>query len=165
MIVDKLITPVGVFRVFRNTEICSFFVEESNYNTFWLNDNSTVHPEGCYKISLDLISFSVSDIIICELDNGEMVYEGGDENTLNIVGEAGNYIIGIGAPDSQFIEHGTKYTLPYTLEITKKGYVFSIIDNPAEYRDRNFTKYIELSLVWENKEKEYAWEIVSFLTC
>lgn len=28
-----------------------------------------------------------------------------------------------------------------------------------------FRKYIELSLVWEKKEKDYAWEIVSFLTC
>ncbi|GAA0084869.1 hypothetical protein UT300007_13080 [Clostridium sp. CTA-7] len=178
MIVDKFETPVGLFRVYKNSEICFFFIEEGTYNTYWMNDNKAVHPEGCYKILLDLNSFSLGDIISCELDNGKMFNDGGDENTLNIVGEIGGYIIGIGAPDSRSIEkmysqskfpkdmNNTKYELPYdTLEITRGGYIFKIKDNPAEYRDRNFRKYIELSLVWERKEKNYAWEIVSFLTC
>lgn len=178
MIVDKLITPVGPFRVFKNSDTCFFSVEESDYNTFWLNDNSAVYPEGCYKITIDLISFSVGDKITCELSNGEMVNDGGGELTLNIVGELGNYVIGIGASDTETYEcyHSlqdqwpldmniTKYALPYeTSEVTKRGYVFTIKDNPAEYRDRYYRKYIELSLVWENQEKDYAWEIVSFLT-
>lgn len=179
MIVDKLITPIGYFRVYKNSEPCSFIVEESDYNTMWLNDNSIVHPEECYSISLDLFSYLVGDIISCELDNGDMINDGGDENTINIVGEVGDYVIGIGAPDTENIEavscsldewpidmNITKYTLPYDLfDITKEGYVFVIKDNPAEYRDRYYRKYIKLSLVWEKKEKEYAWEIVSFLTC
>lgn len=179
MIVDNLITPVGSFRVFKNSDICSFSAEESDYNTFWLNDNRAVHPEGCYTIALDLISFTVGDIITCELDNGEMESDGGDELTLNIVGEIGNYIIGIGASDTDAYEYAngeqgpwpidmniTKYALPYeTSEITERGYVFTIKDNPAEYRDRYYRKYIELSLVWERKEKDYSWEMVSFLTC
>lgn len=142
-----------------------------------MNEDKAVHPEGCYRISLDLIHFSVGDIISCELDNGEMVNDGGGENTLNIVGEIGDYTIGIGAPDSDSIEESysqggwpkdmnhTKYMLPYdTWDFTKRGYIFKIKDNPAEYRDRSFRKYIELSLVWEKKEKDYAWEGVSFLT-
>jgi hypothetical protein len=179
MIVDNLITPVGSFRVFKNSDICSFSVEESDYNTFWLNDNRAVHPEGCFKIVLDLISFTVGDQITCELDNGKMENDGGDEHTLNIVGEIGDIIIGIGASDTDTYEYAyseqdewlkdmniTKYALPYkTSEITKRGYIFTIIDNPAKYRDKDHRKYIELSLVWERKEKDYAWEIVSFLTC
>ncbi|NFT08787.1 MULTISPECIES: hypothetical protein [Clostridium] len=178
MIVDKFKTPIGFFRVYKNSKICSLNIEEGTYNTFWLNENKPLHSEGCYKISLDLTLFSVGDMISCELDNGEMLNDGGDENTLNIVGEIGDYIIGIGAPDSDSIEelycqdqwpkdmNHTKYELPYdTWDITKRGYIFKIKDNPAEYRDRNFRKYIELSLVWERKEKEYAWDIVSFLTC
>lgn len=107
-----------------------------------------------------------------------MVNDGGSENTLNIVGEIGDYTIGIGAPNSDAIEESysqdewpqnmnhTKYELPYDIwDITKRGYIFKIKDNPAEYRDRNFRKYIELSLVWERKEKDYSWEIVSYLTC
>ncbi|WP_179207992.1 hypothetical protein [Clostridium diolis] len=167
---------VGFFRVYKNNEICSFYIEESIYNTFWLNENTPVHPEACYKIFLDLISFSVGDMISCEINNGEMVNDGGDENTLNVVGEIGEYIIGIGASDSieEMYSRGewpkdmnhTKYELPYdTLDITKREYIFKIKDNPVEYRDRDFRKYIELSLVWENKEKDYSWDIVSFLTC
>lgn len=57
MIVDKFKTPVGFFRVHNNFEICCFFIEESTYNTFWLNNNKAVHPEGYYKISLDLNFF------------------------------------------------------------------------------------------------------------
>ena len=178
MILEKFETPIGFFKVYKNNEIYSFDIEESTYNTFWLNENKPVNPEGCYKISLDLISFSVGDIISCEIDNGEMVNDGGDENTLNVVGEIGDYIIGIGAPDSDSIEKAysqgewpkdmnhTKYEVPYdTWDITKRGYIFKVKDNPAKYRDRNFRKYIDLSLVWEKKEKDYSWDIVSFLTC
>lgn len=177
MLVDRFKTPVGNFKVYRNFETSTFSIDQNQYNTYWLNGDIGVYPEGCYKIILDLINFSVGDIITCELDNGKMVNDGGGENTLNIVGEIGDYIIGIGAPDSDWIEESyhrdrwpndmnrTKYVLPYGVwDITKRGYKFKIKDNPAEYRDRNFRKYIELPLVWEKKEKDYAWEIVSFLT-
>lgn len=178
MVVDKFETPVGYFRVYKNSETYSFLIEESTYNTFWINENKSVHPEGCYKISIDLNLFSIGDKILCELDSGEMVNDGGDQDTLNIVGEIGDYIIGIGAPDSDSIEESysrdkwpkdmnhTKYKLPYdTWDITKRGYIFKIKDNPSEYRDRYFRKYIKLFLVWEKKEKDYAWEMVSCLTC
>lgn len=177
MIVDKFKTPVGYFRVYKNSEVCSFFVEESTYNTYWLNGDIKAHPEGCYKIVLDLINFSVWDIITCELDSGELINDGGGENALNIVGEFDDYIIGIGSPDSESLEESysqdrwpkdmnhTKYVIPYeVLNITKRGYIFKIKDNPEEYRDKDFRKYIELSLVWEKKQKDYAWDIVSFLT-
>lgn len=42
MIADKFITPSGTFRVYKNSEICSFFIEESTYNTFWLNEDKAV---------------------------------------------------------------------------------------------------------------------------
>ncbi|GAA0078916.1 hypothetical protein UT300005_32950 [Clostridium sp. CTA-5] len=86
MIVNKFEVPIGFFRVYKNSEICSFNIEEGTYNTFWMNENKPVHSEGCYKISLDLTLFSIGDMISCELDNGEMLDDGGDENTLNIVG-------------------------------------------------------------------------------
>lgn len=86
----------------------------------------------------------------CELDNGEMVNDGGGENTLNIVGEIGDYTIGIGAPVSESIKKSysqdgwpkdmnhTKHVLPYdTWYITKRGYIFKVKENPAKYRDRN----------------------------
>lgn len=177
MILDKLKTPVGYFKIYRNSEICPFLMQKSINNTYWLNGDIAAHPQGCYKIILDLATFSVGDIITCELDKGEMVNDGGGENALNIVGEVDNYIIGIGAPDSDSLEETyskdrwtkdmsyPQYVIPYeVLEITKKGYIFRIKDNPEKYRDENFRKYIELSLVWEKKEKDYAWEIVSFLT-
>lgn len=178
MITDEFITPVGTFRVYKNSVACSFSVEESDCYSFWLNDGSAVHPEGCYNIALDLLSYSLGDMISCGFDNGEMVNDGGDEHTLNIVGEIDDYIIGIGAPDSNSYElsysqhdwpkdmNYTNYILPYdTFGITKNGYIFKIKDNPTEYRDRSYRKYIELLLVWEKKEKDYAWEIVSLLTC
>lgn len=101
MLVDRFKTPVGYFKVYKNSELCTFSIEESTYNTYWLNGDIPAHPEGCYKIILD---------------------------------------------------------------ITKRGYIFKIKDKPEEYRDKNIRKYIELSLVWEKKEKNYAWDIVSFLT-
>lgn len=177
MILDKFKTPIGYFKVYRNSEISSFLMEESTNNTYWLNGDIAVQPQGCYKIILDLATFSVGDIITCELEKGVMVNDGGGENALNIVGEVDDYIIGIGAPDSDSLEETypkgrglkdmnyTKYVLPYeVLEITKRGYIFKIKDDPEKYRDENFRKYIELSLVWERKEKDYAWDIVSFFT-
>lgn|GEM_PF-3791417 len=176
MIVNKFKTPVGFLRVYKNSEICSFNVEEGTYNTFWLDQDKPIHPEGCYKITLDLALFSVGDVILCDLDNSEMVNDGGGEHTLNIVAEIGDYVIGIGAPDTDSIEEGyslefpkdmniTQYALPYdTWDTTKSGYIFKIKDNPIEYRDRYYRKYLELSLVWEKKEKDYSWNIVSFLT-
>lgn len=178
MIVDKFKTPVGLFRVYKNSDVFLFIIEEREYNTFWLNDNKVAQPEGCYKVLLDLIHFSEGDTIVCELDNGEMFNDGGGEHLFNIIGEIDDYTIGIGAPDSDSMEYGyskdslpedmnkTKYFLPYdTLDINKRGYIFKIKDNPIEYRDRNVRKYIELSLVWERREKGYAWDIVSGLTC
>jgi len=177
MIIDKFKTPVGHFKVYKNSEKSSFFIQESTNNKYWLNGDIRVHPQGCYKIIVDLINFTVGDIIICEIDNGELDNDGGGENALNIVGKVGDYIIGIGAPDSDALEESyhpdrwskdmnhTKYVLPYeVLDITKRGYIFKIKDKPEEYRDKNFRKHIELSLVWEHKDKEYAWDIVSFLT-
>lgn len=177
MIVDKFETPVGVFRVYKNSEVCSFIVEKGKYNTFWLEDNIEVHPEGCYKILIDLINFLKGDTILCEPQNVELVNDGGGENSLNIVGNVDNYVIGIGAADTESIEYGynkddlpigvnkTKYYLPYdTVDINKGGYIFEVKDNPIEYRDIYNRKYIELSLVWERNENKYAWEIVSYLT-
>lgn len=176
MIVDKFETPVGLFRVYKNSKICSFDIKDNDYNTFWLDENKPIHPEGCYKVSLDLALFSMGDIILFQLDNVEMVNDGGGERTLNILTEVGDYVIGIGAPDTDDIEDGysqelpedmnlTKYTVPYdVLDVTKSGYIFKIKDDPTKYRDRYYRKYLDLSLVWEKKGKDYSWKIVSFLT-
>lgn len=177
MICNKFKTPVGFFRIYKNFKTCLFNIEANKDNTFWI-DGKELHSDGNYKISLDLSLFSVGDIISCELDNGVMLENGGDENTLNIVGEIGEYIIGVGAPDSSSIEEAffesklpedmnkTKYALPYdTIEITNRGYIFKIKDNPLKYNDRNYSKYIELCLVWKDKNEEFAFDIVSGLTC
>lgn len=68
MVGDKFQTPVGLFRVYKNSEICSFFVKENSYNTFWLNENLEAKPEGCFNISMDMEFFSIGYEITCELD-------------------------------------------------------------------------------------------------
>lgn len=179
----KFDTPAGFFKVLVNGIALEFEVKEGTYNTYYNNNDEPLHPLGCYEITIETRNLKIGDVIICEFEKGKFVNDGGGENKYNIVGEVGGYTIGMGATDTDDIEYGydysnnnlpdeinkTKYYLPYSnWGNTSRGYEFHIIDNPKLYKSySNYSKIrsnIIINLVWEINDKDYAWDIVSFLT-
>lgn len=180
MKVKELETPGGIVKISVNGKPLDFDVEPGSYNTYWHNEKE-VHPLGCHKIKVDLSSLKEGDIILCELANVHFQNDGGGENALNIIGEIDNYTIGMGTADTDNMEKSmhpengggvwpsdmspTENLLPYrTCNITKSGFEFKIIDSPMLYRDKEYRKFIFVSVVWESNDNEYAQDIVSFLT-
>lgn len=56
MIFDKFKTPVGVFRVYRNPPIQTFFIDISEWDTFWMQ-NKAFHPDGSYNKQRGLLFY------------------------------------------------------------------------------------------------------------
>ncbi|WP_256310487.1 hypothetical protein [Tissierella carlieri] len=179
----ELETPAGLFRVLLNEEAIEFEVNEGTYNTYYHNDDIPLHPQGCLEVTIDTCNFKIGDLIICEYEKGKFANDGGGENMYNIVGELEGYTIGMGASDTDDLEYGyedaknslpygrgkTKFYLPYSnWGSTGRGYEFHIIDDPKLYKNySNYSKIrsnIIINLVWESNDKDYAWDIVSFLT-
>jgi hypothetical protein len=178
----ELITPCGVITAIKNGEKIYFDVCDNLYNTYWINgengEDKAVHPDGCVEIIIDLLEMKVGDYLVCALDSRAITPDGGGENQLNSTGHYNGNYIGIGAPDTDDLEYAweecddnlpkclnkTRRYLPYNSCHSKEGFEFQIIDDPKLYRDRPLRKAITLPVVWCSSTKDYAYEIVSFLT-
>lgn len=190
MIVEKLETPFGYFEVLHNGKRIEFSVTEGTYNTIHLGGDTPVSPDGCYSVNIETLNMKPGDVIIGRYSVSGLEYDGGGENTLNALVETDDYTIGIGCCDTDDLENlweiyrseegareedfPTQYMLPYAhWGITKDGdgFEFRITDNPKDYRQYPNSNYyrmrtvIPLTLVWNKNEDEYAWTIVSTLTC
>ena len=161
-------TPAGKFFILLNGEPIEFCVEPGTYNTFYI-DEKELHPLGCYEVSLDISSLSAGDVVIFAYEFGNLAYDGGDEHTLNIVGEINGYIVGMGAIDTDDYESPTNDQENYfpfeNYGKTKSGFEFHILDNPRKYIAHPMQRILNIPIVWESSDNKYAWELVSFLTC
>jgi len=178
----ELVTPCGVITVVKNGEKIYFDVRNNTYDTYWINgengEDKAVHPDGCVEIIIDLLEMKVGDCLLCALDTDAVNPDGGGENQLNSTGQYNATYIGIGAPDTDDLENGwedccdnlpkclnkTIRYLPYNSCHSKRGFEFRILDNPELYRDKPLRKAIILPVIWCSTTKDYAYDIVSFLT-
>lgn len=64
MITEKLDTPFGYFEVLRNGKNIEFSIEEGTYNTFYLDGNVPVHPDGCYMVNIKTVNMKPGDVVI-----------------------------------------------------------------------------------------------------
>jgi hypothetical protein len=179
---SELITPCGVITVVKNGEKIYFDVCDNPYDTYWISrkdgEDKAVHPDGCVKIIIDLLEMKVGDYLVCALDSSAITPDGGGENLLNSTGQFNGTYIGIGAPDTDDLEYGwedrcdnlpkclnkTRRYLPYNSCHSNGGFEFQILDDPELYRDQPMRKSITLPVVWCSTTKDYAYDIVSFLT-
>lgn len=174
-------TPFGFIEVLKNGNRIPFHIEEGTYNTYF-QDDLELHPLGCYEMAIDISDMAVGDIVVVRYSKGSIASDGGDEHTLNAVGEIDGYTIGLGVTDTDDLEELWQYDkeeypddprfsrdrrYPYAhWGLTGSGVEFRIVDDPGKYPDDHYdTKNIIVSAVWESNDKEYAWDIVSFLTC
>lgn len=190
MVTEQFETPFGYFEVLRNGKPIAFSVDESNYNTFYLNGELPVHPDGCYTISIPTAGMSKGDVIIARCSVRGFVYDGGGELTHNAVAELEHFAVGLGCADTDDYERHwewakkdypemvelfeTQHMLPYTYWGVRKerdGFEFHITDIPEKYLQcadsqihRNRVE-IQVALVWNKNTDEYAYDIVGFLTC
>lgn len=179
----KLDTPCGVITVKKNGDNIPFEVSDNHYNTYWVDgengDVIGIHPDECVNIVIDLLEMKVGDHIVCSLNKDIVRSDGGGENMLNTVGQYNGNDIGIGTTDTEELEYGwkdiinnlpndikkTKRYLPYDSCHCEGGFEFNILDDTKEYRDRPLRKAIILPVVWCSSDKDYSYDIVSFLTC
>lgn len=163
MILKKFNTPAGFFKVLVNGYAIKFEIKEGTYDTYY-NNSIPLHPKGCYEVTIDVSNLKVGDVIICEYGKGNFSNDGGGEGMENIVGEVGNYTIGIGAPCTDELDYFSFSNWCHT----NRGFEFRIVDNPKlstdYFKNSKIRNNIILNLVWETRDKPYAWEIVSFLT-
>lgn len=179
MLKERLDTPEGFIQITINGNPVPFEVNIGGYDTYSIGDLD-VQPEGCYDLFINISNCHKGDVVVVEHSTGQFEYDGGGERIENIIGELENYIIGLGCPATDDYEDDLKYmegdvpdclkdtnrVLPYELwGNTGKGFEFRIVDDPQKYNGQyEWRITISTSVVWEQKDKEYAWDIVSFLT-
>lgn len=190
MNMKMLETPFGYFEVLMNGNNIPFSVGKGTYNTFYLDDNTPVHPDACYIARIETVNMKPGDTIEARYSVSGFEYDGGDEHTLNAVVELESYTVGIGCIDTDDLEElwksdmhkkgadlskfPTRHRFPYChMGITDRrdGFEFRMVDDPKKYLCYSKMNYysnrtvIPLSLVWNKNSDRYAWDIVSFLTC
>lgn len=176
MLTDHLDLGFAAVRVTVDNKPVAFEVKKRQQIDPYRVDGTEVHPAGCVDIIVNVLPYQVGDVLCVEFDRGELVCDGGGENMENIVGEIGEYIVAMGAPDyddkavprkRSWPEdmHLTKYRLPYENRgFTSRGFEFRIVDDTKEYADRFYRTSIVISVAWEYASEDYAWDLVSFLT-
>lgn len=180
MVAKKLNLGFALVDVRVNGESVHFQVEENKHDAYWLEDGTEMHPAGSALIFIDTISYQLGDRIVVEFDSGVFESDGGGERQQNIVGEIGEFTVGMGAPCTEDYEEAfaesrydewpidmnlTRRALPYELQgCCNRGFEFWIVDNPSEYNDRLYRRNIIITIVWEYTSRKNAWSIVSTLT-
>ena len=84
----------------------------------------------------------------------------------NAVGTVGDYVVGIGCSDTQYLESkASRHWLPYEeIGLNGAGFEFRIVDDPNKLDTHPFQQKISFIIAWESNAKEYAWDIVSLMT-
>ena len=180
-------TPFGYIEALRNGERIAFAIEKAADDSYYIDDAETeiVHPLGCYCITVDIREMQRGDHVVVRYSTGHLFGDGGGERKMNAVAEIDGFTIAMGCEDTEDIEREWSYykrrdasrngyegnrCLPYEVSgLSDGGYAFEIIDSPQNYLayHSEYRKCTEIQIIaaWENNEKSYAWEIVSFLTC
>ena len=159
-------TPAGKFQILVNGNPADFDVQPLKSYAYFDASDSPTPILACYQISLEINGLSVGDVIQAKFEYGTLKYDGGGEATDNAVGYIGDYAVGIGATDTQYLEWDVNQRqLPYeNYGLSGSGFIFHIVDNPKNYTAYPIQQKITFIIAWEAASKEYAWDIVSFMT-
>jgi hypothetical protein len=159
-------TPAGKFQIFINGNPADFDAQPLKSYAYFNESDSPAPILACYQISLGISDLSVGDIIDAKFEYGSLQYDGGGEAMDNAVGYVGDHAVGIGATDTQYLEwDANQRQLPYeNYGLSGSGFTFHIVDEPQKYTTYPIQKKITFIIAWESTSKEYAWDIVSFMT-
>jgi len=151
-----------------------FESEEVAGNSYDLDDGTEVFPSGAMKITVDISGCYIGDMIEVGFENAELESDGGGERRSNMVGTVGNYTVALGCMETHDIESEYLYfggdpsgrALPYEIfGLRESGYLFRIVDDPTKYTKEPDQTAITVDAFWEDSSKEYAWKMLSCLTC
>ncbi|MEC1157996.1 hypothetical protein [Cytobacillus horneckiae] len=165
MRINQFESPAGLFQIFINGQLSEFNISQSNYNTYFI-DNVPIRCTNVYEAKIDILDLNIGDKILCEYEDGQFFNDGGGERMSNIIGEFNNYIVGMGAYDDVevYYDYKTKI-IPYVNNgHTSRGFEFEILDHLKMYKQNKNDTRITVKLVWESNKKDYAYDIVGFLT-
>lgn len=162
---ERLELPCTSIQVLVNDSPIEFEYQNSSYNKYYCDNDEEVTVLGALDIILNPAMYHTNDIIYIRASAGKLQNDGGDEGTVNCVSELEKYTYGMGGPDTEFIEWNYgKHMLDYELiEISDKGLKYRIVECSASEKYRNGELII--TVVWEDNNNDYAYDIVSFLTC
>lgn len=176
---DRLKLPCTDIIVTVNGVPVSFECQESDYNKYYLNDTDFILATGAMKILIDPTEYKAGDVIRIKSSAGNLESGGGDEDIVCAVGEVGEWVYGIGGPDTAYLEYCYGSLNGDITEVYSKGYKYHVLDYELEGvyacglvynivqgidNDRLNSGMIRIDVVWESREKEYAWDLVSMLT-
>ena len=170
--------PFGDIQVLVNETPVVFEYIESSHNEYWLNDKEPVKATGALMIAIDPKDFKEGDIVHITSTAGHLRYDGGGEDMVNAIAELEEWTYGFGGPDTEFIEwrFGSLegditdpspvykcHVLDYELvDILESGILYRIVNGIGN--KRYCSGKLMIDVVWESNLKDYAWDIVSFLT-
>ena len=159
-------TPAGKFRIFLNGIPVDFEAKPHSPYAYHDNSGTPIPILACYRVSLDILGLSVGDAIEAGFEHGTLRCDGGGEAMSNAVGCVGDYVIGIGATDTQYLERDiNQRQLPYENSgLDDNGFTFHIVDSPQKYTVHPMQQRITFIIAWESSCSKYAWDIVSFMT-
>lgn len=172
--------PCTNIQVFVNDNPIQFEYENASYNKYYDENDKEVTVLGAINIILNPKMYQTDDVIFIRSSAGNLASDGGDEGTVNCVAKLEDYTYGLGGPDTEFIEWNydsipgnipdakkfgyNQRVLDYELiEMLENGLKFKIVKSSKNVKYAN-DKLI-ITVVWENNVNDYAYDIVSFLTC
>lgn len=159
-------TPAGKFQIFLNGKPMEFDAKMHSPYLYRNESDSSIAITACYEMYVSCLDMGIGDIIDARFECGDFSYDGGGEYRDNAVGCVGEYIVGIGVPDNECVtlENGIQW-LPYeNYGLVDSGFIFRITDDPKGYTSHPRQTEIRFVIAWELSSKEYAWNIVSFMT-
>lgn len=159
-------TPAGKFQILVNGNPTDFDAQPFESYAYFDESDSPTRITACYQVSLNIQDLSVGDIIEAKFEYGTLENDGGGEGMDNAVSYIGDYAVGIGATDTQYLEWDVNQRqLPYeNYGLSGSGFTFHIVDDPKKYTAYPIQQKITFIIAWESASKEYAWDIVSFMT-
>lgn len=159
-------TPAGKFQILLNGTPADFEAKLHSPYSYHDNAGAIIPILACYQVALNIHDLTVGDTIKAGFAHGTLKCDGGGEGMDNAVGYIGDYVIGIGATDTQYLEWDiNQRQLPYeNYGFQNAGFTFHIVDNPNKYTVHSIQETISFIIAWENSSKEYARDIVSFMT-
>ena len=177
-------TPFGYIEVLQNGMPVEFEItsETDGCNRLWVDDDTVLYPDGLYEIIIPIEKTNPGDVFIVRYSSGDLQYDGGDEHTLNAICEGENYVYGFGWQDTEDWEECFNYMdselkqdrkriLPYEhYDLIGSGVEFRIVGGSEMYDGLNdfykkLGQEIRVIAAWADRSSEYAWEIVSLVTC
>lgn len=154
----SLTTPAGEFRIYVNGAEIDFAATERKDLGLWTDGETLVLPDALFRVVLDADRFKEGDVIVGRIVGAPMKADGGDEHTMDMIGQRGGYTFGLGTVDD------AEFPMPVHLNrILDDGFELVVLSPPPGWRP--WPELIHFDVAWRGGETDLSWDVISYVVC